>query len=520
MMADAVPITDETTEDVTGKTTHEISDDDYPFGSASDNGDKANDVNDEDSYAARAARNLRDEDDASSEELSDSHPYARRRFKQYRYLSDFEKEHFHPFNVTPDRPCTAFFRADSELTSKHLFDNFISCGIPASGVRCLQRKPTGEVFVTFSTADYCSKFLEHSRFIPRRYRSDYGDRLDHTTLTYLTIYDAPYELPDVAIEARLKPYVKKIHFKRRGRLQGYPDVLNGRRHYRVELKESVPCYLRFGKFQIRFYHDGQTKTCRKCGVSDHIAKDCDNSVCFNCDKIGHMAKECPEPMKCCICKSEKHRAIDCPLSWYRRPATHREDDLSSGEPEDDNPDANDSQPKENPEENLEENPADDAEQLSDSNTQPEDSTNIISESAPLAAAIPARNTATSEKVLNSQGLLIPPPQPIWLTQRPVTVLPSSFVSEDLDPSEAPEEADAEMSETDEEETDILESPLLMTAAAKKLKSTRKRIGRRNTAKIPTTNIPARKPTAPTMASTHKKTPPGSQSSKPSDNAPT
>lgn len=44
-------------------------------------------------------------------------------------------------------------------------------------------------------------------------------------------------------------------------------------HYRVELRRSVPCYLRFGKFQVPFYHDGQTKTCRKCGDSDQIAKD-------------------------------------------------------------------------------------------------------------------------------------------------------------------------------------------------------------------------------------------------------
>lgn len=33
---------------------------------------------------------------------------------QHRTLSDFERENFHPLNVTPDRPCTAFFRPSEQ----------------------------------------------------------------------------------------------------------------------------------------------------------------------------------------------------------------------------------------------------------------------------------------------------------------------------------------------------------------------------------------------------------------------
>ena len=233
-------------------------------------------------YATKTARGTSDGNDASSEDLSDSEVYPRRRmYGQQRYLSDFEKEHFHPLNVTLDRPCTAFFRADSELSGKDLFDSFIKIGIPANAVRCLQRKPTGECFVTFSTAEYCTRFLEKSHFVIRR--SNYTYTTTHpaqTTLTYLTIYDAPYEMPDAAIEERLKPYCI-VHSRRRGKLQGYSNILNGLGHYRVEILNPVPCYLRFGKFQLRFYHDDQTKTCRRCGKSEHIAKNCENQVCFN-----------------------------------------------------------------------------------------------------------------------------------------------------------------------------------------------------------------------------------------------
>ena len=46
-------------------------------------------------------------------------------------------------------------------------------------------------------------------------------------------------------------------------------------------------------------------------------------------------------MRCCICKSEEHKAIDCPLSWYRRPTTHRDfaPDDAAHDPAAPNPDA-------------------------------------------------------------------------------------------------------------------------------------------------------------------------------------
>lgn len=94
MMADATPITEGITEEIN----EEISD-----GDNSVNGDSKNDVNlDDDSYAARAARNLSRDDDASSEDLSHSHTFTPRHFHQYRFLSDFEKEHFHP--TSPAQP--------------------------------------------------------------------------------------------------------------------------------------------------------------------------------------------------------------------------------------------------------------------------------------------------------------------------------------------------------------------------------------------------------------------------------
>lgn len=274
--------------------------------------DKGTSTND--SYAARAACGPSQEShpDTESTGAANSVPneepneeFRFSRYGQFRLLSDFEKQHFHPLNVTPDRPCTAFLRVEAETTTKQIFDSLLSDGIPANAVRCLQRKPTGEILITFSKAEYCVQFLDKSALFLRYrgYRRGYPTHPAASMLTFLTIYDAPYQMPDSAIEERLKSYCT-VFSRRRGKLQGYPDIANGLRHYRVQLKSNVPCYLRFGKFQLRFSHEGQPKTCRRCGAADHLARDCANEVCFNCDTIGHVAKHCPETMKCCICKSE------------------------------------------------------------------------------------------------------------------------------------------------------------------------------------------------------------------------
>lgn len=63
---------------------------------------------------------------------------AARPFVTRSFLSRFEKDHFHPHNATPDRPCTAFFTLeDTTVTAKQIFDSLIRDGIPASAVRCL-----------------------------------------------------------------------------------------------------------------------------------------------------------------------------------------------------------------------------------------------------------------------------------------------------------------------------------------------------------------------------------------------
>ncbi|KAJ7360261.1 zinc finger protein [Desmophyllum pertusum] len=155
---------------------------------------------------------------------------------------------------------------------------------------------------------------------------------DQSPLCYLTVYDAPHELPDSAITHRLSPFCDVISF-RRGKHAADRGVSNGLRHYRVLIKAAIPSFLRFGKFLVRLYHDGQKPTCWKCNRANHLAAQCDNIVCFNCERLGHMAHDCVKPMYCCICKSGDHLARTCPFSLHRAPSRSPSSEIiSSSDP--------------------------------------------------------------------------------------------------------------------------------------------------------------------------------------------
>ena len=231
-------------------------------------------------------------------------------------LSEFEYKHFHEHNVTPDRPCTAFFKSESFIPAKEIFEALKTEGFTSDHVRCLQRKPTGEIYITFKTQETRDAFLKTTKIAsPRAPNKFFVPQDSERPLTYLTIYDAPYELPDEAIIHRLSPYCE-VMWHRRGKHSGATSaVFNGLRHYRVCLENPIPSYLRFGKFQLRLQYEGQTPTCRRCNRLDHKAADCKNTVCFNCDGLGHEARDCIRPMYCCICKSGQHLARECKFSW-------------------------------------------------------------------------------------------------------------------------------------------------------------------------------------------------------------
>ena len=358
-----------------------------------------------------------------------------------RFLSNLEHEHFHPMNVTPDRPWSAYFYISNEFTSKDIFDSLQGDGISVVAVRCLQRKLSGDVLITFSNPEHCLRFIECSWLIIRCGNVCYSTHPVSGELTYLTVYDAPFEMPDSAIIKWLAPDCK-VYSSCLGKLQQYPDVYNGIWHYRVALKQSIPCYLRFGCFQVRFYHKDQVKTCCKCGTHLHVARDCNNEVRFNCDEIGHTSKNCPEKTKCCICKSEAHMVIDCDYSRYRRPvlnpnARPRSDERLNSPAhlaKQETTEAHaESQVKSTaqalsylahvtPEQHSE--PQDDLSAQAQPGL-PHGSASVHMDVDPNSTGDPTQPSEASGAALDSQGFLISQPTPAGLPTRPTNVCPST-----------------------------------------------------------------------------------------------
>ena len=71
-------------------------------------------------------------------------------------LTDFERQHFHPANVAPE---------DTLMPASEIFDALLADGFQPEHVRCLQRKPTGEVFLTFRNQGLRDTFLQKSCYL-------------------------------------------------------------------------------------------------------------------------------------------------------------------------------------------------------------------------------------------------------------------------------------------------------------------------------------------------------------------
>ena len=133
-------------------------------------------------------------------------------YRNEQYLTKFEHMYFHKDNVTPEQPCTAYFHSDTFESSDAVFNAIKTQGINSRAIRCLRKKPSGDMLIFFSTPDMKREFVRNNA-IPiegRLHAINDSDR----RLSYLNIYDAPYELSDLAIIHRLEPFCEVIHSRR------------------------------------------------------------------------------------------------------------------------------------------------------------------------------------------------------------------------------------------------------------------------------------------------------------------
>ena len=217
------------------------------------------------------------------------------------------------------------------MTAAEVLKALNNDGFTTNHIRCLQRKPSGEIYVTFWTADLHDKFIQQRSFSLTG-KPHVANDADGSTV-FLTIYDAPYELPDTAIIHRLQP-IDEVLWYRRGSFRAHDGAFIGLCHFHVRVLNAIPSYLCFSKLLLRLSHDGQVPTFRRCNHRGHLASACGNSVCFDCDGLRNTTHDCVKPMYRCICKSGQHLTRSCSFSYHRpvspraSPVVDLEEDLA------------------------------------------------------------------------------------------------------------------------------------------------------------------------------------------------
>ena len=86
-----------------------------------------------DTYACRAARNTTDFSRLTEKRRLETVHY----IGWDRRITDFEREHFHGNNITPDRPCTAYFNSGYFADSAAVFDTLARQDFPPQPIRIL-----------------------------------------------------------------------------------------------------------------------------------------------------------------------------------------------------------------------------------------------------------------------------------------------------------------------------------------------------------------------------------------------
>ena len=238
-------------------------------------------------------------------------------------LSDSERLRLFRLNGVPSRPCSARFTLhDNSVDSREILNRIVATGVPRSHIKCLQRFRSGQVDVTFTRADSRDLFLSKAAITIRQRPT--RPRPAWQTGTFVTVWDATWELPDELISRRLQEY-GEVHSNRRAYNQSLlPEkVHDGRRVLRMSIERSIPPFMKIGPFLVCIFYIDQPRVCWKCESPEHIGRECPHPFCFNCHLSGHKAYACDEHIKCSLCKSEDHLAIDCTYNWGRRTRAQR-----------------------------------------------------------------------------------------------------------------------------------------------------------------------------------------------------
>lgn len=146
-----------------------------------------------------------------------------------------------------------FNLTDNSIDSKTILDKIITMGIPRTHVTRIRRFRSGQVDVTFGKRESLELFL--SKVATTFELRPPAPRPTWQSGIFVTVQDAPWELPDDLMKQRLQKYGSVYSIRRAVNQSLFPEkVPDGRRVLRMVVRRPIPPFTKFGPFLVRVFY--------------------------------------------------------------------------------------------------------------------------------------------------------------------------------------------------------------------------------------------------------------------------
>lgn len=215
-----------------------------------------------------------------------------------------------------------------------IFNSIVKAGVvhdEIEGIECLSKKLW---FVVFCERNQRQKYIDKEiELFGKTFRLKSTDppRIQRPNYTYVKIFGYPLDTRSDILEQCMRVYGDLMDI--RDDIDNTINIKTGVKTAKyTKLNEDIPSFIYAGRYHVRTSYQGQPKTCRNCGKTGHLVKDCQaGKVCRICGESGHNKGECPE-RRCFYCKGRGHEQNNC--NRYREdfPAFGENDDNEFGPP--------------------------------------------------------------------------------------------------------------------------------------------------------------------------------------------